>query len=102
MNESGITPLGDRCLIRVHSVEERTQGGIIIPDEYRDKKQMAQLTATLLENGEIADQKLDLWPEPGDTVVISKYAGIVYKDEDTDVEYRIVNCDDIVGVMKNA
>ena len=100
MTEVGIIPLGDRVLVEVVKIEERTKGGIILPPEYRDKREMAQLEAVVIANGETADQKLDIWPEPGDRVVITKYAGVIYQREDQ--EFRIVNADDIIAILKEA
>ena len=100
MNTSGITPLGDRIVVKIKREEKKTKGGIILPDEYADKKEMAQLEAIVMESGETADQMLDVWPEPGDRVLITKYAGLLYTGEDGE-QYRIVRCDDIVGVLKN-
>jgi len=101
MKDPGITPLGDRVLVRIIKVEERTKGGIILPEEYRDKKEMAQLEAVLVENGETADLKLDFWPAPGAHVLITKYAGTICpKRGDEDEEYRVVNADDIIAVIE--
>lgn len=98
MNESGITPIGDRAVIKVVEAETKTSGGIILPEEYKDKKDMAQLEATLLESGETADMELDVWPQVGDTVLITKYAGLLYTRND--IEYRLVRGEDIVGMIK--
>jgi chaperonin GroES len=98
MNESGITPIGDRAVIKVKETETKTPGGIIILEKYKDKKDMAQLEATLLESGETADMKLEVWPETGDTVLITKYAGLLYTRND--IEYRLVRGEDIVGMIK--
>ena len=98
MNESGITPIGDRAVIRVREAEIKTSGGIILPEEYKDKKDMAQLEATLLESGETADMELGIWPQVGDTVLITKYAGLLYTRNG--IEYRLVRGEDIVGMIK--
>ena len=99
-NTSGIRPLGDRIVVKVQRLEKVTKGGIILPEEYADKKEMAQLEAVVMENGETADQQLDYWPNPGDKVLITKYAGLLYTGKDGQ-EYRVVRCDDIVGVLEN-
>lgn len=98
MNESGITPIGDRAVIKVMEAETKTSGGIILPEQYKDKKDMAQLEATLLESGETADMELAVWPQAGDTVLITKYAGLLYTRND--IEYRLVRGEDIVGMIK--
>jgi len=98
MNESGITPIGDRAVIRVKEIETKTSGGIILLEQYKDKEDMAQLEATLLECGETADMELEVWPQAGDTVLITKYAGLLYTRND--IEYRLVRGEDIVGMIK--
>lgn len=93
---SGFTPLGRRVTIKIPKLEEKTSGGIILPDELRSKEEMAQLDAELIAIGEFAFADLVVQPKVGDTVKISKYAGLIYKGSDEE-EYRIAFDDDIVA-----
>ena len=112
MNNSGIRPIEERILVRVKSAgrkvdgDTRTKGGIIIPGQAADRQEKAEMIATVIEVGRDvwADSKIlgrdaEFVPEfvAGDTVVMTKYAGLLYTGED-EKEYRIVGLKDIVGV----
>ena len=92
-----IRPLQDRILVRRLEGEEKTKGGIIIPDSAKEKPQEGEIVAVgngkVLENG--TKQQLDV--TVGDKVLFSKYAGTEVKlDGD---EYTIMREDDILGIV---
>ena len=99
INDTNIKPMEFKCVVRLDPVEEKTVGGIIIPDERRDRGQMAATDATLIAVGGNAFQD---WngevPKPGDRVMISKYAGITREADPTDL-IRIVNDKEILAVL---
>ena len=99
MNKSGITPIGDRCIVYVPPLEEKTAGGIIIPEMNKKRKEAAQEAGFLISIGETATMQLDTYPKPGDKVLITKYAGNTHKGID-DKDYRIVSGDDILAIME--
>ena len=88
-------PLHDRVLIKVLDSEEKTAGGIIIPDTAKEKPQEGEVVAVgpgePNENGE--NIKPDV--EVGDKVVYSKYGGTEIKVEGT--EYLILSSRDILA-----
>ena len=88
-------PLHDRVLIKVLDSEEKTSGGIIIPDTAKEKPQEGEVVAVgpgePNENGE--NIKPDV--EVGDKVVYSKYGGTEIKVEGT--EYLILSSRDILA-----
>ena len=92
-----IRPLQDRILVRRILEEEKTKGGIIIPDSAKEKPQEAEVVAVgngkLLENGQI--KPLDV--KVGDRVLFGKYSGSEIKLEGED--YLIIREDDVLGVM---
>jgi chaperonin GroES len=45
LSASGVTPLGDRVLVKVSESEETTAGGILLPDTAREKPQVGEITA---------------------------------------------------------
>ena len=100
LNTSGITPLGDRCIVEVLPEEKTTKGGIILLDTTVDKNEAAKAEAILLESGSVVSTLVDIWPEPGARVLISKYAGMRVQDETDGAHIRIVNWEDIVGFRK--
>jgi chaperonin GroES len=70
-----IRPLGDKVVVKASTAEERTSGGIVLPDAAREKPQQGSVVAVgpgrLLENGERAPMAVSV----GDTVIYSKYGG---------------------------
>ena len=93
-----IRPLGDHILIKRIEEEEKSSGGIIIPDTAKEKPQEGKVIAVgsgrRLESGEI--QPLDV--QPGDRVLFGKYAG---SDVTLDgEEHLILREDDVLGVME--
>ena len=70
-----IRPLGDKVVVKAATSEERTAGGIVLPDAAREKPQQGSVVAIgpgrLLENGERAPMSVQV----GDTVIYSKYGG---------------------------
>ena len=98
MANTKIKPLQDRILVRRLSGEEKTKGGIIIPDAAKEKphegKVMAVGNGKVLENG--SKQPLDV--KIGDRILFSKYSGTEVKLDGE--EYTIMREDDILGVIE--
>ena len=93
-----IRPLHDRILVQRLEEEQKSKGGIIIPDTAKEKPQEGKIIAVgkgkMLEDGKIAP--LDV--KVGDKVLFSKYAGSEVKIEGE--EYSIMREDDILGVIE--
>ena len=70
-----VKPLADRVIIRPMGAEEKTAGGIIIPDNAKEKPQKGEVVA--VGPGKIADsgQKVDMTLKTGDNVLYGKYSG---------------------------
>ena len=87
-------PLQDRVVVKRLESDEKSTGGIIIPDTAKEKPQEGKIVAVgpgkLNEDG----SRTELEVSVGDIVVYSKYAGTEYKQGDT--EYLIVREDDIL------
>jgi chaperonin GroES len=103
-NPSGIRPTEFRVLVLPDKVEEKTKGGIIIPDEKKDRDQYAVMEATIIECSPLAFTYESNWPEgskpkAGDRVVIAKYAGGIIKGKDS-VEYKLVADKDVLAVLE--
>ena len=82
-----IKPLGDRIVIKVLEEEERTKGGIVLPDTAKEKPQKGEVLA--VGSGEIVDgKKVPLEVKVGDKIIFSKYAGTEIKLDDE--EYLIL------------
>jgi chaperonin GroES len=93
-----IKPLNDRVLVLRIDEEEKTSGGIIIPDTAKEKPQEGKVVAAgpgkLDENG----KQISLDVKKDDRVLFGKYAGTEIKIDG--VEHIIMKEDDILGVME--
>jgi chaperonin GroES len=95
-----IRPLQDRVLVkRLDESEEKTKGGIIIPDTAKEKPQQGKVVA--VGKGKVNDDgkltPLDV--KSGDTILFGKYAGSEIKLDG--VEHLIMREEDILGVVES-
>ena len=74
-SETKLVPLGDRVVLRRHDPEDRTAGGIVLPDSARDKPQRGEVVA--IGDGHVRrdGKKVPLTVREGDSVIFSSYAG---------------------------
>ncbi len=104
-NTSKINPTEYKVLIAPIVVDEKTKGGIILPDEFKGREQFAQMEGHLVAVSPLAFTYADdeAWgdsakPKPGDKVLFAKFAGAAVKGMDGK-DYRIVNDKDIAAVL---
>jgi len=94
----GIRPLQDRVIVKRLEEEQKTKGGIIIPDTAKEKpiegKVIAVGNGKVLEDGKV--RPLDI--KKGDTILFSKYAGTEIKIDGE--EHLIMREEDILGVIE--
>jgi chaperonin GroES len=94
-----VKPLHDRVLVKRLESEERTQGGLYIPDTAKEKPIQGVIVAAgdgkLHDNGEVRALSV----KPGDKVLFSKYAGTDVKIEGE--EHMIMREDDILGIIED-
>lgn len=93
-----VRPLHDRVLVeRVDDDEQKSAGGIIIPDTAREKPQQGKVVAA--GEGKIGDdgKRIKMDVKEGDRILFGKYAGSEIKVNGT--EYLIMREDDILGIM---
>ena len=90
-------PLHDRVLIKVLDSEEKTKGGIIIPDTAKEKPQEGEVVAVgpgaKTEDGKTV--KMDV--KVGDKVIFGKWSGTEIKIDN--IEYSIMKESDIMGCL---
>lgn len=93
-----IRPLQDRILVKRLESEEKTVGGIIIPDNAKEKPMEAKVVA--VGNGKILDDGSLKKPDVkvGDRILFSKYSGSEVKIDGD--EHLILREDDILGVLE--
>lgn len=93
-----VRPLHDRVIVRRLDEEEKSAGGIIIPDSAKEKPIQGKIIAVgkgkSLENGEV--RALDV--KEGDTVIFSTYAGTEIKLDGE--AFLMMREDDILGVIE--
>jgi len=93
-----IRPLQDRVIVERIAEEEKTKGGIIIPDTAKEKPQEGKVIAVgkgkLTEEGKL----LPLSVKAGDKILFGKYSGTEVKLNGN--EYLIMREDDILGVVE--
>ena len=92
MADVKIKPLGDRVLVEPSSAEEKTAGGLIIPDTAKEKPQQGKVVAV---GPGTADQKMTL--KVGDTVLYGKYSGTEINYQGGD--YLIMKESDIYAII---
>lgn len=123
MNNSGVTPKGDRVLVMPDEIEETTEGGIIIPQADRDKHQLAQMAGVLVEVGpdawkdrvtiverlldgqlKVVERRTMGYSEPfaqvGERVCFAQYNGRNFEGVDGK-QYRLLNDEDITATVSD-
>ncbi len=93
-----IRPLQDRIIVKRIEEEERTKGGIIIPDTAKEKPMEGEVIA--VGSGKVLENGTKQAPEvkKGDRVLFGKYSGTEVKIDG--VEHLIMREDDILGIIE--
>jgi chaperonin GroES len=95
-----IRPLHDRVLIKRIEEQQTLKGGIIIPDNAKEKSHEGEVlavgTGKTLDNGSVTPLEV----KKGDRILFGKYSGAEIKLEGQD--YLILREDEIIGILTNA
>ena len=93
-----IRPLNDRVIVKRLEEEEKTKGGIIIPDNAKEKPSQGEVIA--VGNGKVLDdgKKQPLEVKKGDRVLFGKYSGTEIKVDG--VEYLMMREEDVLGIVE--
>jgi chaperonin GroES len=93
-----LKPLGDRIVVKAIEADEKTSGGIVLPDSAKERPQTGEVLAVgpgkTLDNGSVAAMEVKV----GDKVVYSKYGGTEIKVDGQEV--IILRQDDILGIVE--
>jgi chaperonin GroES len=92
-----VKPLHDRIIVKRLEEDEKSKGGIIIPDTAKEKPQQGKVIAVgagRREDGKV----LPLDVKTGDTVLFAKYSGTEFKLDGE--EHLILREDDVLGVVE--
>ena len=101
INQSGIIPTGGHILILPDPVEEKTAGGIYLPETVRDKEQQAATSGRVISIGPSAWKDIDNgepWAEVNDRVSYGRYAGVAMVGKNK-VNYTLINDNDILAKL---
>ena len=92
-----LRPLGDRVILQRAEAEEKTAGGILLPESAKDKPKQGKIVACgegrVLDNGD----RLKMNVKVGDRVLFSSYAGTEIKHDGE--EYLIMSESDILAII---
>ena len=90
-------PLHDRVVVKRIAAEEKSRGGIIIPDTVKEKPQQGEIVAVGPGGRDEAGKLIPIDLKVGDRVLFGKWSGTEVKLDD--VEYLIMKESDILGVL---
>jgi chaperonin GroES len=92
-----LQPMADRLVVKPIEREEKTKGGIYLPDTAKEKPQEGEVMA--VGPGRLSDEgkRIAMDVAVGDIVVYAKYGGIEWRDPDTDDELIILRESDILA-----
>ena len=92
-----VKPLADRIIVKPLEAEEKTSGGIIIPENAKEKPQKGEVVA--VGGGRISDngQKIEMTLKSGDQVLYGKYSGTEVSIDGDD--YLIMRESDVLAVV---
>ena len=96
----GLKPIGDRIIVRREAAEEKTTGGIILPDTARNKPQRGEIIAVgpgkLQNDGTRAPMQLQV----GDKVLFTSWAGDEFQDRREKAEILVMHEGDVLCVIE--
>ena len=90
-------PLHDRVVVKRIEAEEKTAGGIIIPDTAKEKTQQGEIVSVGPGGRDESGKLIPIDVKPGDRVLFGKWSGTEVKLDG--VEYLIMKESDIMGVI---
>lgn len=95
-------PTGYKLLIAMPTLEEKTEGGVFIPESLQKAENTASVVGLVIQLGDLAYQDQDKFPngsycKEGDWVIFRSYSGTRFKLEDQ--EFRLINDDTVEAVV---
>jgi len=94
-----IRPLDDRIVVQPVEAEEKSAGGILLPDSAKEKPQRAVVVAVGGGRRSDAGESLPLSVAKGDTILFGKYAGTDIKFDGQ--EYKILRESEVLAILGN-
>lgn len=103
-HEFNMIPLDTALIIEIEKVQKVSSGGINLPESLVDLEQTRITEGILVKVGDMAYSELNelnkIYPKIGDKVFFKKYSGILYYDEKSDKQYRIIQDQDIYSFIR--
>ena len=97
MSKVNIKPLADRVLVEAMEAEEKTAGGIILPDTAKEKPMQGEIVAVGPGKVTESGQKVNMEVKKGDKVLYGKYSGTEVTIDGKD--YLILRESDILAIL---
>lgn len=92
-----LKPLNDRVVVEPSAAEEKTAGGIVLPEAAKEKPLMGKVVAVGPGQMNDAGDRVEMDVKVGDTVIFGRYGG---SDVEVDgVEYKVMRESDILGIV---
>jgi chaperonin GroES len=95
---ASLKPLSDRIIVEAVDAEEKTSGGIVLPDTAKEKPQQGKVIAVgpgkVLDNGKLSPMDVNV----GDRVYYGKYSGTEVKLNGS--TYVVLRQDDVLGIVE--
>ena len=98
-----VIPIRSVVVIRPDEIEDKSAGGLYLPDSSRDRMQYAVDRGVVVSTGDGFFEGLrGPKPEIGDRVIFDKYKGtlITIEEEDKKQRYRLINDDEIIAILE--
>jgi len=92
-----VKPLADRVLVKPVETEEKTSGGIYVPDSAKEKPQKGEVVAVGPGKRNKDGDRIPMDVKEGDRVIYGKYSGSDFSFEGT--EYKVMNESDILAIV---
>lgn len=99
MAKTNFRPLHDRVVVRRIQAEEKTAGGIIIPDTVKEKPQQGEVIAVGAGKRNDKGERIALDVKPGDRVYYGKFGGNEVKLDGE--EYLLLRADDVYAIIED-
>lgn len=97
MGKLKLRPLGDRIVVEPLAAEEKTKGGIILPDTAKEKPQEGKIVAVGKGKTDESGKSVPMEVKVGDKILYGKYAGTEITIDN--VEYMILREEDVLAVV---
>lgn len=96
----GLKPIGDRIIVRREAAEDRTAGGIILPDTAKNKPQKGEVIAVGPGRVKPDGTRTKMQLKAGDKVLFTSWAGDEFKDRGRDSEILVMHEGDVLCVIE--